>query len=606
MSSPKKKMTSPKPKAKSIKVKASDSGAPKLSVVSSTSSKETIYVDVDDEITAIIDKVTSAKGTIIALVLPKRASVLQSVVNMRLLKRTAETAGKNLVLVTTEAGLLPLAGLVGLHVADTPSSRPVIPPMPDQPSEEPESVEESLDINDNSGAADDDFDPEAEGNTPVGELAGVAAVGAVAGAAAANAVDEEVELDDETPEDTQAAADVTPVKKNKKLNVPNFDKFRTRLALIIFGVILLIVGWVVASKVLPKATITIQTNSEVVKTSLNVTLDTNAKAVDTENDIIPAVAQSMSKTYSQQVTTTGQQNNGVKATGTVTLEESVCSFPVKKPADIPTGSAVSSNGRTYITQENASFANPQLNGSGTCFVYTTDPISITALKAGTAYNTSASADFTGPNGSTGSGSATGGTDNIIQVVSQADIDNAQSKITAQDTTQVKQSLESSLKAKGLMPVPSTFLAGDQQVTTSAKAGDPATSVTVTAVVPYNMLGIKEADLKQLVVANVNQQIDTNKQVILDDGVTAATFTQQSPATTTSAVVSVKVASVAGPDLNADEIKKQVAGKQAGDIKSLIGSQPGVTDVQVDFSPFWVNKAPTNTDKITVVIAKPSK
>ena len=44
--------------------------------------KQVIYVDVDDEITAIIDKMNSADAKVVALVLPKRASVFQSVVNM--------------------------------------------------------------------------------------------------------------------------------------------------------------------------------------------------------------------------------------------------------------------------------------------------------------------------------------------------------------------------------------------------------------------------------------------------------------------------------------------------------------------------------------------
>src|ERR1700748_992884 len=96
----------------------------KLQSVNSIAGKEKIYVDVDDEITAIIDKVDTAKGKVVALVLPKRCPVLQSVVNMKLLKRTADNNGKNLVLITNEAGLMPLAGATGLYVASTPTSRP--------------------------------------------------------------------------------------------------------------------------------------------------------------------------------------------------------------------------------------------------------------------------------------------------------------------------------------------------------------------------------------------------------------------------------------------------------------------------------------------------
>ena len=65
-----------------------------------------------------------------ALVLPKRATVFQSVVNMKLLKRAADGEKKNAVLITSEAALLPLAGIAGLHVAKTLNSKPAIPLAP--------------------------------------------------------------------------------------------------------------------------------------------------------------------------------------------------------------------------------------------------------------------------------------------------------------------------------------------------------------------------------------------------------------------------------------------------------------------------------------------
>ena len=92
--------------------------------------KDVIYVDVDDEITSITDKIISAKATLVALVLPKRCPVLQSSVNMKILQRTTGDAGKNVVLITSEASLLPLAGAAGLYVAKTLQSKPTIPKAP--------------------------------------------------------------------------------------------------------------------------------------------------------------------------------------------------------------------------------------------------------------------------------------------------------------------------------------------------------------------------------------------------------------------------------------------------------------------------------------------
>ena len=56
----------------------------------SAPSKDTIYIDIDDEITAIIDKLRGSSAKVVAFVLPKRATTLQSIVNMKLLKRAAD------------------------------------------------------------------------------------------------------------------------------------------------------------------------------------------------------------------------------------------------------------------------------------------------------------------------------------------------------------------------------------------------------------------------------------------------------------------------------------------------------------------------------------
>src|SRR3989344_6984982 len=100
--------------------------------------KDVIYLDIDDDITTIVDKVEGSKDKIVALVLPKRFATLQSIVNMRLLKHSADSAGKNIVLITSESALLPLAGAASLHVAKNLQSKPEIPPSPvDLPQEKP-------------------------------------------------------------------------------------------------------------------------------------------------------------------------------------------------------------------------------------------------------------------------------------------------------------------------------------------------------------------------------------------------------------------------------------------------------------------------------------
>ena len=71
--------------------------------------RELIYIDTDDDITSLVEKIKEASGAVVALVPPKRIGVLQSVVNLRLLQRAAKTAKKHLAIVTTDPALVNLA-----------------------------------------------------------------------------------------------------------------------------------------------------------------------------------------------------------------------------------------------------------------------------------------------------------------------------------------------------------------------------------------------------------------------------------------------------------------------------------------------------------------
>ena len=68
----------------------------------STESKEhkVIYLDADTEITEAIEKLKKAKEREVRIVAPARSSLLQSSVNIKLLKKASKDTEKALVLVT--------------------------------------------------------------------------------------------------------------------------------------------------------------------------------------------------------------------------------------------------------------------------------------------------------------------------------------------------------------------------------------------------------------------------------------------------------------------------------------------------------------------------
>jgi hypothetical protein len=200
------------------------------------------------------------------------------------------------------------------------------------------------------------------------------------------------------------------------------------------------------------------------------------------------------------------------------------------------------------------------------------------------------------------GDIDGGTSKIVTVVSQKDIDDAKAKINSENTSAIKKALEQQLKQNNLYPVLASFAGGTPSVTTDNKVGDEAESVTVTQSITYNMFGVKRDYLDQLIQSDIKQQIDTKTQTILNDGLDQAKFNLVESTDTTSKLSLVTTATV-GPQIDTDALKEQVKGKKAGYIKSLIGNQPGVTDVQVKLSPFWVSSVPNKDSRVTITVDK---
>lgn len=563
------------------------------------SDKDTIYIDVDDEITGIIDKVQASSGNVVALVLPKRAAVFQSIVNMKLLKRAADGADKNLVLITSEAGLLPLAGVAGIHVAKTLSSKPEIPSAP-KGVEEADETEEAVD-----GHEVEEITAATAGAAAIGDLAGKPPTDT--GAVETLTLDED-KLPDESIDHPPKPKSFTPPsakkgKKDKRLKIPDFNRFRVLMIAGAIFLVALIIFLFLAIKVLPKATITLHTDAQKFDSNLTLNLSTGAKSLDPTTDTVPAKLEQTKKTYSQSVATTGQTNNGNKARGSVTM--SATEQGATLPPDVPAGTGLSSNGQTYITQENTSFGlNGHNNGDGT-FTYTaTSTTDIVAQSGGSSYNSATSFTVAGRSDVSVQVSSpiSGGTDKIVQSVNQNDINNAKSKINTNDPT-VKQALEDQLQQEGWYVIKSSYNATTPVMSTSANVGDVANNVTVTETVTYTVYGVHKSDLKTLVDNDVNTQIDTSKQKVLDEGLDNATFNIVN-ASSTGAQVVMDTKAVAGPDLNIDAIKQDAEGKQSGEIKSDLSNNPDIKSVDVNLSPFWVTTAPKKTSKIKVVIAEP--
>lgn len=563
--------------------------------MSETSAKKsTIYIDAEDEITAIIEKVRAATGSVVALVPPKRAPALQSVVNLKLLQRAAKSTKKSVVLVTSDPSLLPLAGMVKMHVAKTAASRPEIPPAPTahQVADHDDIVE--------SGEA-----PGLDPTQSVGELADKAA-------APSTTPDplETVDLDMpvSTPPEAKSSKTGKKPKKpatgkpNKKLKVPNFNKFRNKLLLAIGGLVVLIILFIVANVVLPRATIVIRTDTNDITVTIDGTASTSADGVDTDKHVVPAIRQEIKKTDSQKVPTTGQRDDGTKASGSMTLTNCIDDGETHT---VPAGTGFSSGDKTFITTKSVTLS-PALYQGDTCVSATfglNQTVNVKAADNGDGYNLSARSYSSSISGIQAAGSdMTGGTSKIVKIVSQSDVDTAKQKVLDQVKADAQKELTDAFNKQDAVALADTLNISDPIVTSSPNVKAEASEVSVNVTVTYTQVGVRKDDLNKLIEVAVKAQIDPAKQTMQASGLDKAVIRVTSSAGDATSF-ELQTVATAGPKLDAEEIKRDVAGQKRGETTARITSRPGIEDVDITYSPFWVYSTPKNPSHIKITFEK---
>lgn len=567
--------------------------------------KTTLYIDVDDDIAAIIDKVSAADQKIVALVLPKRPSTLQGSVNLQLLKKSAEDVSKSLVLITTDEQVIQLAGQTSMHVSSSLQSKPYIP----KTEADDESIVEEL-TDDSSvvpavvaGTAaakvikGDPAQPDvyADGAkvdmaTPIGVLAGDG--------------EEDIELDNSEPADEEPKDTVSDDKSvKKKIKVPNFGKFRSKLGMGALGLVALITFLFWALVIAPKATVVIATEKSEVQSKITVTASTATTVVDAEKGLVPAVKKEDKQKLSSTFKATGQKDAGEAARGTVSFRN--CESP--SAVTIPKGTGVSRGQVTFITQEDYSVPGATIGPGLSCISGYTGDVDVVANIPGGEYNYSSGTSFTAPDSlgsitSRASSDFSGGTTKVVTVVSASDVETAKSKVLEDGSDNVSGKLSQLLKDDGLVPVDETFSSTNGEAVSSIPVGSEATSdPTITIEVISTMLGVKKTDIDPLVQKDTESKIDPNTQKIYSTGLDSAVIGILERPNPDTVKMTIATTVSVGPKLDSATVATEIAGKKAGEAKQLLESKPGVSSAEIRLSPFWVFSLPKNTSKISVSI-----
>lgn len=535
------------------------------------SQKDVLYIDIEDDITAIIEKAVSSKNPITALVLPKRYAVLQSLVNMKLLKKAVDKAGKKVVLITSEATLLPVAGMAGIYVADTLQSRPAVPV-----------VEAATPLQDN-------IIDESEVTSPVQP--------AQQAETSASKSDTSAKKDTPKKEKPQKASKAAPNDKDSK--IPNFDRFKKKILIGVGVFVLLVILWVVGYVILPSATIAIRAQTTRVETNLDFTLDPNATADDVDKKILIAETKELKKSAKQSFEATGEKDIGKKASGVMTVQNCESSSAISIPAN--TRFVDNATGFVFVSATAVSVPGGVFSDGGTTCNPGEANTNVTAQKSGDAKNLAPRAYSVSGFSSTVTaqgGQMSGGTSEVVKVVTQADVDAATKELLEQKDEETMTELRELFNDSTFI-IEDTYTANNGTPSSSPAVGAQADKAELSVDFVYTITGVNRDAISEILEKDQLSKVSSPDQSILENGLDDAVFVVSEGSGKRTA--NIKTNGFAGPEINIEALKEEVAGKRYGEVISIVKSKEGVRDVTADFSPFWVFSAPSRASKITINI-----
>lgn len=535
--------------------------------------KDVIYIDIEDDITAIIGKIKSSAGKIVALVPPKRIGVLQSAVNLRLLSRIASNSHKHLVIITNNQALINLSSSAKIPIAKNLQSKPELAEIA------------ALDIDEGEDVIDGQ-------QLPVGEL--------VKSASANNDEDEmsqAIGTIDVEKDDVKDSKSKEKPKQSNGVRVPDFSKFRKRLFIGI-GLTPFVIGFLVwAIFFAPSARVVITTKTTPAPVSMALKLGGSA-ATDVSKNIVQTISKQTQKDLSVEFTATGTKDEGAKASGMVEFSIS-CSDVGSDPVIIPADNEVTSSGnKVFLTQNDIYVTTPVFSG-GCRFIGSG---TVVAIENGEQYNLSSGENYTvdGFPDVSGVGSEmTGGLTKISIVVTNEDVQKASQALVALSSDSVKQQLIDEFK-NGEYVIEDSFNIERAPSVSAPAVGQAVTSkAKLTSKTTYSVIAIAKSELQAFLKSAIEKQItNSNTQKIYSDGIdniTLSGFVNGSKEST----VNITALGRIGPNIDQSTIKQQVKGLRYGDVQSLLESNVGVIDVDTKFSYFWVNTVPSDDSKIEV-------
>lgn len=621
--------------------------------------QQTFYLDIEEEISSVVDRLNKSMSTDNYFVVPKRALFLQSIVNLKLLKREADKVGKKVFIVTQDEIGASMAERSGIQVLANLES--VESPVFVQDLKEEEAVvlkqavfdkkeqDKTIRLN---GVGSDDF--YASGNDtekgfshqelPLREQTRTTAstrvqINSVTPHEKNNQLPRRSiqdlryekpqpeirphhqpplssygkQLDPDKSRTLEKMFSSVPSEFSKSNNTktiepttpPSHREKRIKKAIVSFVALCLVAfAGTFAYLFLPSAKIFITPNVTKEKIDLNLIASDGFKEVADLNMPIRVVSIDKSITMSHDVTSS-VATNGKKAHGSVVIYNEYDSNPQTLVA---TTRLESDNGKIYRIAKNVVV--PGTNSVAGEIKPGAVSVDIVADQAGGDFNIDKETRFTIPGfkggpkydkfyakGSSIVGGSLDGETSGGGRISQTDIDNAKQKTEAALKDGIKDEIREKL-APGEIHLSQAEKIIITKAASGTKIGDLATSFDYTVSASVTVLVFSEDYVRTIIQKTVEDSEieDVKKEIVKIEYATAdADFDNKKLGLKVHAEISET------PIIKVEEIQEELLGKTDSQLAGVLRKYPSIKNASIEFSPSFVTRVPQYSQRVMVEI-----
>lgn len=567
---------------------------------------KTIYLNLEDDVAKTVAKIKAQKGEEVVLVIPKDSYLLGDSINLRLLKKQVDMLGTKVSVLTMD-----ITGKMYAREAGFPLKR-----LP--------KVSASKSFSDiRTGGGTKIFKPQEIDDTPLPKspkpaVKKVVRKGVTAGGATAVAAPK-INSSKVYKSKKQVSADNLPSDwliessgKEKALSENVYmppssgakDMPRKRAYWkwgVGFVAVSLIAVLVLVLAVLPSASVTVYAKAQNVSRDLEVSINSNASAVDASRLTLPATAVSETKEVSKSFDVNGKKEVGAKAQGRVAIYN-LTGSPLNLRATT-TVLTVGSRSYYFTADQNNISALESANSDQNATV-----ADIIAGDGGEDFNLPAGTRVEINNQAFGSQpqrlyaktvtQVIGGSSRFISVISTEDVTRAQTSLIKNAVDEINRGLDDNRKL-----VDGAYAVDLQNFVTDKPEGTETTTFNASATVVIRGLAFDDSQLREMVRGRLTQTLGDDKTLQTQEKDVVVNKIGKLDYDAGLMQLSIHYESKALPTIDEGSLATSLTAKTQAQAEDLLLENPDIEKVDIKLAPSWQQSFPRISSKIRVEVVK---